>query len=398
MLTIAQTDPIDESISQHRKGKLIVKAKPGAKVSIKQLSHEFWFGAAIANGLGSGNMAPEDLSQYKKYFLENFNSAVTENALKWASMEREKGKVNHLTIEGILDWTEENQIPLRGHNLYWGIEKFVQPWIMELSDTELEATIKERAISIGQRYKDRFVEYDLNNEMIHGNYYADRLGSDITAKMAKWVLEGDPGAKLYLNDYDILTGNRLTDYLAQIRELLAQDVPLAGIGVQGHLHASTFDRQELKRSLDSLAQFRLPIRITEFNMPGQRSKFHKDTQLKMSPEEEQQNAKELVDYYRICFAHPAVEGILMWGFWEGANWIPASSLYTRDWQPKPAAHAYQDLIFDTWWTETTVTIDAEGYFITSAFYGNYQITVDGKTRKILHKKVPGETTVDFSKP
>jgi endo-1,4-beta-xylanase len=38
----------------------------------------------------------------------------------------------------------------------------------------------------------------------------------------------------------------------------------------------------------------------------------------------------LNDYYRICFAHPAVAGILMWGFREGANWIPVSSLYWRD--------------------------------------------------------------------
>ena len=396
--TIAQTNPTDQAIAKHRKGKLIVKAKPGTKVSIEQLSHEFWFGAAIANGLGSGNMNPDDLRQYKNYFLKNFNSAVTENALKWANMEREKGQVNHLTVEGILNWTEENDIPLRGHNLFWGIEKFVQPWIMELSDAELEATIKDRAISIARKYKGRFLEYDLNNEMIHGNYYEDRLGPDITAKMAKWVLEGDPDAQLYLNDYDILTGNRLADYLAQIRDLMAHNVPIAGIGVQGHLHGSTFTRKELKRSLDSLAQFGLPIRITEFNMPGQRSKFHKDTQLVMSPEEEKQNAIELVDYYSICFAHPAVEGILMWGFWGGANWIPASSLYTRDWQPKPTAKAYQKLIFDTWWTERTGTADAEGQFSADAFYGEYQLTIDGQTRIISHKKKNRATTIDCSTP
>ena len=396
--TFSQTNPIDQTIAKHRKGKLIVKANPGDKVIVKQLSHEFWFGAAIANGLGSGNMSPENLNEYKTHFLKNFNSAVTENALKWANMEREKGKVNHLTVEGILNWTEDNNIPLRGHNLFWGIEKFVQPWIMELSDAELEATIKNRAISIARKYKGRFVEYDLNNEMIHGNYYQDRLGPDITAKMAKWVLEGDPEAQLYLNDYDILTGNRLADYLAQIRNLLAQNVPIAGIGVQGHLHGSTFDRKELKRSLDSLAQFGLPIRITEFNMPGQRSKFYKNTKLVMSPEEEQQNATELVDYYSICFAHPAVEGILMWGFWEGVNWIPASSLYTRDWQPKPAAHAYQKLVFDTWWTEKTGTADAEGQYSADAFYGKYQITVGGQTRIISHKKENGATTIDCSTP
>lgn len=392
----AQSDGLDQAIDQHRKGQLLIKGKPGAEVSVKQLAHEFWFGAAIANGLGSGSMNPDDLRKYKEFFLKNFNSAVTENALKWANMEPEKGTVNHQTVEGILEWTEENNIPLRGHNLFWGIEKFVQPWVKELSDTELEATIRNRAISIARRYKGRFVEYDLNNEMIHGNYYEERLGSDITAKMVQWVLEGDPNAKLYLNDYDILTGNRLGDYLAQIRSLLAQGVPLAGIGVQGHLHGSTFDRQALKASLDSLAQFDLPIRITEFNMPGQRSTFYTDTNLKMSPEEEKQNAGELVDYYRICFAHPAVEGILMWGFWEGINWIPASSLYTRDWQPKPAAKAYQELIFDTWWTEAAHSLNSDGTWELPAFYGRYQITVDGESREVFLSKDKGAVSIDFA--
>jgi hypothetical protein len=58
-----------------------------------------------------------------------------------------------------------------------------------------------------------------------------------------------------------------------------------------------------------------------------------DRRLKMTPEQEEAKAREIVDYYTICFAEPAVHGILMWGFWEGANWIPASSLYKRDWTP-----------------------------------------------------------------
>jgi len=122
---------------------------------------------------------------------------------------------------------------------------------------------------------------------------------------------GDPNAKLYLNDYDITTGNKLPEYMAHIRTLLEQGVPIAGIGVQGHLHGETFDRHELKRSLDSLAIFNLPVCITEFNIPGQRSKYLKDRTLKMTEEEAEQNAIELVDFYRICFAHPSVKGIIM---------------------------------------------------------------------------------------
>lgn len=395
--TNAQYVDIDEDIAEHRKGELIVKAKPGAKVTVEQLSHEFWFGAAISNGLANSAMSEQDKKQYKEKFLENFNSAVTENAVKWSSMEPQKGEVNYQVVDGILQWTEENNIPLRAHNLFWGIAKFVQPWVKELDDDELRQTLKHRAETITKRYRGRFAEYDLNNEMIHGNYYEDRLGSDITKLMAQWAHNGDPEAKLYLNDYDILTGNKLPEFMTQIRELLQQGVPIAGIGVQGHLHAETFDRKELRRALDSLSIFNLPIRITEFNMPGQRSKFHNDRNLVMSLEEAELNAKEMVDYYRICFAHPAVEGILMWGFWEGANWIPASSLYKRDWSPTPMAEAYQDLIFKEWWTKESGTVGKDGVFTTSAFYGRYKVSINGKSEEIDLTKEKGEVIVDFMK-
>jgi len=245
------------------------------------------------------------------------------------------------------------------------------------------------------RYKGRFAEIDLNNEMIHGNYYEDRLGSDITKLMAQWALNGDPDAKLYLNDYDILTGNRLDDYVAQIRQLLEQGVPIAGIGVQGHLHAETFDRNELKRSLKALAVFNLPIRITEFNMPGQRSAYHREKITEMTPEEEQLKAKEIVDYYKICFANPAVEGILMWGFWERANWIPVSSLYKHDWSPTPAVETYQNLIFDEWWTQDSGTADSIGMLSIPAFYGKYRVTVNGVSKEVNMSKKVEEMTVDF---
>jgi len=392
----AQQTGIDESIAKHRMGEITVKTKPGSQVTVEQLSHEFWFGCAISNGLAGGYWSEEDIEQYKRKFLENFNSAVTENAVKWGNMERRKGEVNYAVVDAILNWTEENNIPLRGHNLFWGIPQFVQPWVKELDDNELRQTLQNRAETVTRRYKGRFVEYDLNNEMIHGNYYEERLGPDITKLMAQWAHEGDPGAKLWLNDYDILTGNRLSDYMVHIRKMLKEEIPVAGIGVQGHLHEDTFDRGQLKNALDSLAVFNLPIRITEFNMPGQRSKYYRDKISELTPGEEEMKAREIVDYYRICFAHPAVDGILMWGFWEVANWISVSSLYRLDWSPTPAAEAYQNLIFKEWWTRVSGSAGNNGVFSAPAFYGKYRITVDGVSKEIDLTKEKGKVIVDFS--
>ncbi len=391
----AQDSNLKQPIEKYRKGEITVKTNPGAQITVEQLRHEFWFGCAISNGVFENYMSEEDKKMFKQKFLENFNSAVTENAVKWGTMERRKGEVNYKVVDAMLTWTEENDIPLRGHNIFWGIPKFVQSWVKELNDEELEQTLKNRAETLTARYKGRFAEYDLNNEMIHGNYYEDRLGPDITKKMAQWCKNGDPDIQLYLNDYDILTGNRLTHYMAHIRKLLKQGVPIAGIGVQGHLHGDTFDRGALKNALDSLAVFNLPIRITEFNIPGQRSKYYIDRNLEITSEGEQLKAKEMVDYYRICFAHPAVEGILMWGFWEGANWIPESSLYKKDWSPTPAAETYHNLIYKEWWTSEKGTADNRGNLTVSAFFGKYKITVDGKSKLVDLTKEKGKVEVEL---
>ena len=391
----AESTDWNAAIEKHRKGTIVIRAPAGTEVSVEQQRHEFWFGAALANQAFGDRMPAADRKTYLSVFLTNFNCAVTENALKWHDMEPRRGMVNYRTVDAILAWTDQHQLPLRGHNIFWGIPNRVQPWLKELPDDELRAALKARALDVGQRYKGRFAEYDLNNEMIHGNYYEDRLGKDITLQMARWVKEADPGAVLYLNDYDILTGVRLGDYVKHIRDLLDQGVPVGGIGVQGHLHAESFDRNALVHALEELSKFDLPIRVTEFNLPGQRSRFMKDRTLRMTDEEEAAKARDIVDYYRICFAHPKVQGMLMWGFWEGANWIPASSLYRRDWTPLPAARAYQDLVYREWWTRWKGKTGPDGRCELRAFYGAHLVKAGGKEQVINLRRSGATASVSF---
>jgi GH35 family endo-1,4-beta-xylanase len=389
------TKSLDASIAEHRTGTLVVKTAPGARVEVEQLRHEFWFGAALSSSMFGRRARADVASKYRQVFLENFNAAVTENALKWEPMEPREGRVDYSVVDAILEWADANDVPVRGHCLFWGVRNRVQEWVRALDDEALRKTLRRRARTVAERYRGRFAEYDLNNEMLHQNYYAERLGPGITREMAAWVREGDPDAVLFVNDYDVLTGRMVDRYVAQIRTFLKQGVPLGGIGVQGHLHGDTFDPEALRESLDKLAEFRLPIRVTEFNMPGQRSRFFNQRGARLSEEEEAAKAKALVDYYRICFAHPAVEGILMWGFWEGANWIPASSLFRRDWTPTPAARAYRDLVFGTWWTRWEGEADAAGRAELRGFYGKHRVRSGGKEAVVTLRKKDGEASVDL---
>ena len=392
-------DQLDASIAKLRMGTLVIEAAAGAKVSVEQVRHEFWFGATLPTGVFTGRTSPEDIAKFKEIFTSHFNAAVIEGAFKWHEMEPARGQVNYAVVDRMLAWADQQGIPVRGHCIFWGVPNRVQDWVKGLTDDELRLTMQQRARSIGARYRDRFAEYDLNNEMIHANYYEQRLGPEFIKRMALWVKDGDANAKLFVNDYDILTGKRLDDYVKHIRGLLDMGTPIAGIGVQGHLHGDTFDAAALQSALDELAKFNLPIRVTEFNFPGQRSKYYTgDRKAQLTPEEERAKADNLQQYFRICFAHPAVTGIMMWGFWEGANWIPQSSLYKRDWTPTPAAEAYRDLVMKQWWTRWTGTAGADGKVTLRAFYGRHRVTVNGKEMLVDLRKTEGTKRVNVERP
>jgi len=33
------------------------------------------------------------------------------------------------------------------------------------------------------------------------------------------------------------------------------------------------------------------------------------------------------------FSHPSTTGIVQWGFWGKAHWIPAGALWDKNWKP-----------------------------------------------------------------
>lgn len=371
-----------KAITKHRKGTLIIKAPPGAKVVVEQLAHEFPFGTAIARKVFAEPASSADRKKYLAILKENFNCAVHENALKWYCTERQKGKVSYRDADRMLKWCETNGLSVRGHCVYWCVDKYVQPWIKELDDTTLRARLEKRASDLLGRYKGRIVEYDVNNEMLHGRYYENRLGKSIRQDMFNWCRKADPNAILYVNDYGILTGGDLDKYEEQITAFLKSNMPVGGIGLQGHFGKKGVSAAKVKRVLDRLAKFKLPIKITEFDIRTT------DQELK---------AKGVVDLYTTAFAHPAVEGILMWGFWEGRHWIPEAALWKKDWTPTKAARAYRELVFEKWWTRFEGKAKKSGECNVTAFFGRHRVTVEGKRPvEVVMSKKEGKKQVDLA--
>jgi endo-1,4-beta-xylanase len=367
-------------IEKLRMGKVIVRTNPGADVAVQQVRHEFLFGTAIPDALAEKDpnaMTARDRKMFLKILGENFNYAVHENALKWYECEKTNGVVDYYTADRIWELCHELDIPMRGHCIFWEKDEFVMSWLKRMDNERLRAAIGRRAIGVTTHFKGRIQEFDLNNEMINGEFYRRRLGYGIINEMAWMARAGNPDAVLCVNDYGILydSGFNLDSYIVQIEHLLASSVPIGGIGCQGHsgaLHQPGLSAEHVQDALDRLSMFHLPIKITE-------CLFDFD--------DEQTQVNEIRKIFPIYFAHPSIEAIVMWGFWAGAHWRPWSALWGEDWTLTPQGLAFRDLVYNQWWTQTSGKADAAGIFQTKAFYGDYLVTSEGKTQKgALRKK------------
>jgi GH35 family endo-1,4-beta-xylanase len=370
----------DVAIRRHRMGRLIVLAEPGAQVHVEQQRHAFQFGTALSNRLFNGSMddEPETLNRALRVIRENFNAAVPENAMKWGQVERERGREQWETFDRMLAFCLENGMFVRGHCLLWSYR--TPGWVKGLDDQALQGAAEERIRGTLERYRRRVDEYDLNNEMLIGSYFKDRLGDAIRAHMFKFAHGIAPETPMYLNEAGILRGQWLDRYVKLVDGLLEAGAPVGGIGIQAHPRQGIPSTDQIQTVLDRLAQFDLPIKITEFAV-GEEAGGEAPAQLER--------------LYRVAFAHPAVEGIYMWGFWEGAHWRPPAALWRRDFTLRPAGEMFRQLVFEEWWTDAAVVADAEGRVEVPAFFGTHAVTVGGRTRQVELSPEAGEVRVDM---
>ena len=57
---LVQANDMDRAIEKYRMGAVVVKTEPGAKISLEQVRHEFWFGVAISGSAFNGKFSESD--------------------------------------------------------------------------------------------------------------------------------------------------------------------------------------------------------------------------------------------------------------------------------------------------------------------------------------------------
>lgn len=215
----------------------------------------------------------------QKWFVERFNAAVFENELKWNATEHVQGHLNYTIPDQMVEFVRSNQIAARGHNIFWENPQYIPKWVLNLTGTGLKSAVESRIQSLMNKYKDEFIHWDVNNEMLHFDFYEDRLGPNATLAIFKAAHEADPLATLFMNEYNVVetcsdSHSTVDSFVSRMRELRRGGVSMDGIGLQGHFDVP--NAPLMRGIIDKLATLGLPIWLTEVDI---NSNFSKEMQV-----------------------------------------------------------------------------------------------------------------------
>ena len=362
------------------------------QISVKQTNHDFLFGCGAFDFMAYVMKGSEQAKDLTDKWLKVFNYGTL--PFYWGMFEHEEGKPNTEAMMKTAKYLQEKNVKVKGHPLCW--HTVCADWLMKYDNETIMRKQLERIDRDVKAFKGVIDMWDVINEVVIMPIF-DKYDNAITrvckekgrVKMIKEVFdkahECNPNAVLLLNDF-----NTSINYEILIDGCLNAGVPISAIGIQSHQHQGYWGREKLEEVLERFEHFGLPIHFTENTLiSGEIMPAHivdlNDWQVDewpSTPEGEERQAKEIEELYRILFSHPLVQAITTWDFKDGA-WLKAPSGFVRlDGSEKPSYTMLKKLIHEEWWTDTTVTTDANGCAEVEAFKGEYELGADGKTAAV----------------
>jgi endo-1,4-beta-xylanase len=301
-------------------------------------------------------LEPQEIADadYAGTLVREHSALTPENTMKMYSIQNQRGVWTFAGADTVMAFAEANDLAVRGHTLVWSQDQFTPTWVKSITDpAELQAVTAEHITAVVTRYRDQIDRWDVVNEPLasvgtgpSGSVWHDLLGT------TEWIADAftlahdlDPTAELWLNEYgtDWVPGKHAA-LLALVGELVADGVPIDGVGLQTHRPSVAGpDRAVFEQQLRDFTELGLEVAITELDVVT-------------SPTDPDALAKQADAYERVVRACLAVAGcteITTWGITDATTWLdnlgifppPTRPLLFDDsFAPKPAYHAVRSAL------------------------------------------------------
>lgn len=303
-------------------------------------AHGKYFGNAVDNNELTD--AP-----YRSIVTSEFSQLTPGNAMKWDATEPQPGQFNYARGDEIVNLARQNGQSVRGHTLLWHNQ--TPSWVQNLDAAQLRAATQNHITNLVNHWEGQLYAWDVVNEPLNedgtlrNSFWLQKLGESYIADAFRAARAADPTVKLYINDYNTDGLGAKSDGMYRlVRSLLAQGVPIDGVGFQSHLAIQYGFPTSMRQNLQRFADLGLDVAITELDV-------------RMVLPSDSTKLATQATYYRdvvdACLGVTRCVGVTIWGYTDKYSWIPgtfpgegAAHLSDENFVRKPAYTAVHDLL------------------------------------------------------
>ena len=321
--------------------------------------------AGIKFGVAVNTDALASDTKYRHIVATQFSSVTPENVMKWESVEPTRGVYDYAAADALVAFAQANGQVVRGHTLVWHNQ--LPTWLTtgNFTAAELRDILRAHILEEAGHFRGDIQQWDVLNEAwnddgtfrqtIWYNAYQELTGdgSDYIADVFRWAHEADPDALLFYNDYNLeFTGPKSNAVYTFLQGLVADGVPIDGVGFQGHLDTQ-YGFPDVQANLQRFADLGLEVAITEADVRTFVTQKPNGTYTNtpLNPGDAQKQVDYWVGMLEACLAVDACNSFTVWGVSDAYSWIPgvftgegAGLLFDMHSNPKPQYDALREVL------------------------------------------------------
>jgi endo-1,4-beta-xylanase len=281
---------------------------------------------------------------YRATVTRDFNYITAEYEMKWNVLEPAPGLADFSRGDAIVNFADSTGARVKGHALIW--HSSMPTWSTALGADEFRQAVNSYITRAVTHFRGRLFAWDVVNEAVadsggglRDSVYRQKLGDGYIAEAFRTARAADPTALLFYNDYGGEGLNAKSDRIYELmKSLLAQGVPIDGIGLQMHISANSRPSDaSIAGNMRRLAELGLLVNISEMDVKVNAVAGSNDTRLTA-----QRAAYH--DVVKLCVVEPRCHGVTFWGFTDLHTWLTGETplLYDPQYAAKPAFYGVLD--------------------------------------------------------
>lgn len=274
------------------------------------------------------------IKSHEGLLKKHFNSITAENDMKFIEIHPKENEFTFEKADLLLQFAKENNKKMRGHTLVWHNQ--TPDWVFSnedgstISKEDLLLRMKEHISKVVGHYRDDIYCWDVVNEAIDDKTseflrktkWLEIIGEEYIEKAFLFAHEADPNAMLFYNDYNETNPEKRDKIIKLVKSLKAKDIPIHGIGLQGHWNIVTPTIDEIRESIERYAELGLKLQITEMDISVFEFDDHRADLSAPLEEMLEKQQKLYYDAFSLFREYKdVITGVTLWGVADDYTWL-----------------------------------------------------------------------------